>query len=117
MKFSRREQDLLTASIDLVGRTGATSTEIRYSDDQQPVVWMAIASYPDGRWEVAAGQNPTRALYRLLERLVDGGICTHCQRPTGVDDTLSSMPLGAAVCWYQYDPELKTFRRGCEGDQ
>jgi hypothetical protein len=26
-------------------------------------------------------------------------------------------PLVAqVVCWYRFDPELKTFRRGCEGD-
>jgi hypothetical protein len=29
---------------------------------------------------------------------------------------VDSMPLNESVCWYQWDPEMKTFRRGCEGD-
>jgi hypothetical protein len=53
---------------------------------------------------------------RLCAQVVDGGRCTHCRRPTGLSEDLDAMPLDRLVCWYQWDPELATFRRGCEGD-
>lgn len=105
------------ATIDLIRRTGATEFQIRYHDDEQPVVWMAVAGTKDG-WEVDAALNPLKAVWRLVERLVDGGMCRHCSRPAGVSDNWESgMPLSDVICWYIYDPELKTFRRSCEGDR
>lgn len=121
----------LIAAVDLIGRTGAQSFAIRYSDDEQPLVWIALAEHvigAEGRpvepgtvgscnvHEVAAALDPLLAVLRLAEQLVDGGTCTHCQRPTGLELDLETMPLDAFVCWYQYDPELATFRRGCEGE-
>lgn len=121
----------LTAGLDLLRRTGCSTVEIRYSDDEQPVVWMAVAGYtaagdpksgnPARReartvHEAAAALDPTRAVLRLCEQLVDGGRCAHCHRPTGFEpNTLDTMPADQLVCWYQYDPELQTFRRGCAG--
>jgi hypothetical protein len=109
----------LIAAVDLIGRTGAKSFAIRYSDDEQPVVWSAVADYGDGRAEAAGALHPLVAVLRLAELLIDGGTCTHCGRPTGVhtDRVPESMPLDQFVCWYQFDPELSTFRRGCEGDK
>jgi hypothetical protein len=107
----------LVAVFDLLRRTGARQVQIRYSDDEQPVVWFGVAVYGDGRFEAAAASEPLRAMLRLAEQLVDGGMCTHCKRPTGLEpDSLEMMPLNNAFCWYQFDPELKVFRRGCEGD-
>jgi hypothetical protein len=81
---------------------------------------MGVAEFDhDGEtiWETAAAMNPVRAILRLCERLIDGSICTHCKRPAGFEpDDITSMPANDFFCWYQYDPELKTFRRGCEGD-
>jgi hypothetical protein len=105
------------AAVDLIGRTGAKSFAIRYTDDEPPVVWAAVAEYGDGRAEAAGALHPIVAVLRLAELLVDGGQCTHCGRPTGLDvDSIDTMPLDTLVCWYQFDPELATFRRGCEGD-
>lgn len=119
------------AAVDLVRRTGALEFQIRYSDDEMPVVWFACARHlkgPDGTpvaagtpggeisWDAAAGMTPYRAVFRLCETLVDAGTCQHCSRPTGVHDAPESMPMEDVFCWYAYDPELKTFRRGCEGD-
>ena len=105
----------LTAAVSLIGRTGADTFSIRYSDDEQPVIWLAVAGYPEDRWETDAALTPLRAVLRLAERLVDGGQCRHCKRPAGLDpDSLDTMPMDNLVCWYQYDPELRTFRRGCE---
>ena len=36
------------AVIDMVRRTGAQTFELRFSDDQEPTVWMAIAAYHRG---------------------------------------------------------------------
>lgn len=107
------EQDLLMACIDMVKRTGAETVQVRYSDDEKPIVWLAVAGYQGDRYEVAAGAAPEQAMFRLLERLVDGGMCQHCKKPTGITDDFDSMPYARQVCWYQFDPELKTFRRGC----
>lgn len=124
-------KDRMMACIDLVGRTGAQDFQLRFSDDEKPVVWIAVAGFkrsgaarsgnPAKRaerlgYQVGAGITPDIAAFRLLEQLVDGGRCTHCQRPTGVDDDWAGeQPLDELVCWYVYDPELKKFRRGCEG--
>lgn len=118
----------LTAGIELVQRTGAKTFQLRYSDDEEPVVWIAVAGYATrgghGR-PVASGKvnahacgaalDPVAAVMRLLDELVDGAQCTHCGRICGVDEDWGEMPLDEYVCWYQFDPELKTFRRGCEG--
>lgn len=127
----------LTAAVGMIGRTGATQVQIRYSDDEQPVVWFLVAAYksaetrvrsrsgnpakrsglPEMVYESASANDPIEASYRLLERLMDGGFCTHCKRPTGVNrDWQDEMPANKLICWYVYDPENKTFRRSCEGD-
>jgi hypothetical protein len=104
------------AAVDLIGRTGAKQFQIRYSGDEQPVVWAAVVIYGDGA-EAAGALHPTVAVLRLAELLVDGGQCTHCRRPTGLDpDSIDRLPFDDVVCWYQFDPELATFRRGCAGD-
>lgn len=110
------DDPLFLAGVKLVERTGARTFEIRYSDDNEPVVWMAVAEYDNG-WDAGAGQSPIQALMRLLDQLMDGGICKHCGRPSGVtEEWRGSMPLAEVICWYRYDPETKSFRRGCEGD-
>lgn len=125
------QEERTHAALDMVRRTGATSTDIRWSDDQQPVVWMAVSThYIDpvthmptagprtgvAHHQVAAALDPLTALLRLCEQLMDGGMCAHCHRPTGFEPTdTGTMPLADTFCWTQYDPELKTYRRGCEG--
>lgn len=105
------------AGLDMLQRLGVTSVQLRYQDDQEPIVWMMLACFKiEGHdvWQVAAALDPPLALIRLLEQLMDGGRCAHCQKPTGLVDGPDEMPAGELVCWYQYDPELKTYRRGCE---
>lgn len=112
-----RDQDRVTAAIEMIGRSGAKSCEVRLSPPEAPDgqrVWLVIADYGD-KWDVGAGQSPGLAAERLLDQLLDGGQCQHCRRPTGVAHGLETMPLAEHVCWYQYDPELNTYRRSCEG--
>ena len=104
------------AATEMIGRTGASAFQIRYSDDEEPTIWLTVAQYEGDRFECAAGRDPLAAILRLCGQLIDGGICTHCSRPTGFSADLDALPLAEHVCWYQWDPELKTFRRGCEGE-
>ena len=128
-----REGPRFVAAVDMLRRSGATTFQIRYCEEEQPVVWMAVVGYvaqgnpksgdPSKQVErevhdAAAGMTPVHAALRLCEQLIDGGTCTHCHRPTGFDaDSLDAMPADRFFCWYQWDPEMATFRRGCEGDQ
>ena len=130
------------AAVDMVRRSGADSIELRYcdghdepADDDEPVtvVWMAIAHWPERvtdaasavpgaimpeHFDACAGMTPWRAIFRLCEASMDGGVCLHCGRPTAIDDKPADEFLAATedfVCWYRFDPELATFRRMCEG--
>lgn len=110
------EMPLLAAAVDLVGRMGGEEFQVRYDEEQDPVVWVAVARFR-GRHEAAGGMRPDVAAMRLIAALADGGFCTHCRRPTGVTpDWEETMPLADVVCWYVFDPELTKFRRSCEGD-
>lgn len=107
----------LAATADMVGHTGAANFQIRHQDDEAPTVWMAVAVYPDGRWDAGAGCNPTHACERLLDQIIDGAVCTHCQRMTVVEHDFDNEPLlGDLACHYQFDPELSRYRRSCEGE-
>jgi len=106
------------AALALLQRCGATVLQARYSDDQEPVVWFFVAGFGDGRWDAAAGPEPLLALLRLCTQLVDGGQCTHCSKPTIFLDEIGDTPTvyDPLMCQVQWDPELRTFRRSCEGD-
>jgi hypothetical protein len=119
------------AAVQLIERTGAQSFRIGYSDeaDGPPIVWYATATWgldpstgrplPKGgriTHEAAAAISPVDAVLRLCEQVIDGGECAHCHLPTiFVPDTDTTL-LDRIGCVYAWDPELATFRRGCEGD-
>ncbi len=113
-------------ALDVVRRCGARETQIRYQDDEEPMVWMAVAGFhrgPDGiptegepnSWVVGAALDPMAAVFDLCDELVDGGKCVHCGRPTGFHPSFEEMLLDNPFCWWQWDPELSTFRQGCGG--
>lgn len=105
----------MPAAVDLIGRSGAHEFAIRYCEEVEPTVWIAQSRH--GRaWTVAVALTPLGAVFNLCDDLIDGGQCQHCGRPTGFEPTTDPMPMPEHVCWYQWDPELATFRRGCAGD-
>jgi hypothetical protein len=111
------------AAVKLLERTGSREFQIRYDDDPEPTVWIALGRWEvitagptvhRGHWECAAAMDPLRAVLRLADQVLDGGTCMHCGKPTGVAHDPDEMPGGEFVCWYQFDPELAVYRRGCE---
>lgn len=118
-----------TAGMSLLRRTGAAEIQVRWSDDEEPIVWFAVARYrlDENRrprstgdingWETAAGHDPLEAVLRLCQEAVDGGTCRHCGRPSMFHAELDEVPtiLDPMFCMYEWDPEMKVFRRGCEG--
>jgi hypothetical protein len=111
--------DEFTAGAELLAHTGMRSMQIRYQDELEPIIWMVVAEHErDGKphYSVCADLNPVMAMMRLCEMLVDGGTCTHCHRVTMFVVPGQGSMLGEALCHYEYDPELKKFRRDCEGD-
>lgn len=124
------DQRFYVAAVDMLRRMGATEIEIRHDDpaEYDPVAWVVMVTLDPrvgerlGRGavelhECAASTNPTTAIYRLLEQMMDGGQCRHCGRPSSVERDWAAPSLAPSlICTYQYDPELGTFRRACEGD-
>jgi hypothetical protein len=116
MSPATKDDPKFLAAVDLIRRTGAAAFKLRhYSEKDKPkIVWVACVTYPDGKAEVDASQNALSAVLRLAERLLDGGQCQHCGRPSGLDpDSLDRMPVDEFVCWYQFDPGSAKFIRGC----
>ena len=122
------EDPRFIATMDMIRRTGARSFQIRYSDDEQPIIWMTVGEWlwKDGRpvaeggeprYEAAAALSPLGACVRLLEQIMDGGMCEHCGKMTSVEVNFTAHTFAEEhICWYVYDPELNVFRRSCEGD-
>jgi hypothetical protein len=93
------EDPRFVALVDVIRRSGAAEFQIRYDDEQDPIVWVAVVGH-----KMHNGRPRT-------------GECAHCHRPTGIsDDWTAEMPHAAHICWYIYDPENETFRRSCEGE-
>lgn len=106
------------AGIEMLNRTGAKTFRVGYTpeEDGSPVVWYACAEWSYGA-DAAASLSPLYAVLRLCEQVIDGGECAHCGRLTIFEYEIDGGPfLNAMGCVYAYDPELKTFRRNCEGD-
>lgn len=115
------ERDKLYAAIKFLKELGAKKVQLRYYDDDDPAVWVVVALFSKGRRsqyakaEISAAVTPTAAALLLCEKLSDAIPCPHCKKRMAFEpDLLSRMPLPSILCWYQYDPELKTYRRGCE---
>jgi hypothetical protein len=107
------EEAQLIGAVDMLRRTGAEEVQIRFCDEGAPIVWMACAHWR-GRWEVGAGLEPLRALFRLCEQIIDGGKCLHCNKPTVFLPPGDSVGLSPAfVCQWSWDAHSSGFRRSC----
>lgn len=111
---------------DLARRGGAARWTIHHTEEGDgPVVWVAVAEMRKGMSHepilTGSGVSPYRAAHDLAERLFDGHQCAHCLRFIVLQDhdaPVDAEPMlpESVSCSYAWDPELKTYRRGCEGD-
>ena len=115
------DADKLKAAMDFLRSIGAEHVRLRVSNDEEPEIWIVVAEYKGKNrlhirgTHVEASLDATRAAIRLCERLVDGSYCVHCEKRVAIEaELLAKMPFDHMICWYQYDPEMKVFRRSCE---
>lgn len=69
----------MVACADLIGRSGATSFQIGYLNDDEPHQWYAHAQYRGARITVDDQPDPAAAARGLAERILTGGQCYHCK--------------------------------------
>jgi len=114
-------------AVKLPRRTGAVGFQIRYSDDEEPVVWIAVAEYnvsPHGKivsaskkgrpaYRIGAGMTPLKAIFALCTQIVDGGECAHCHRPAGFIEDVDE-PDMKMICWWTWDPETTEYVQACQ---
>lgn len=58
----------LSNALGFINLSGVSKFQLRYSDEEHPVLWMAVAIFPDDQ-EVACAFNPLQAVSRLAEKL------------------------------------------------
>src|SRR6476646_5152805 len=76
---------IFLAAVDVIAHTGVKTYEIRWCEEQEPTIWFAMSTHIlDGKplHTVYAGFNPDEATVGLAEKLIDGGVCTHCHKMT-----------------------------------
>lgn len=100
------------ALFEVLGRTGAANVQVRWSDDEEPTVWLAVAVYHDARWDAAAAPNPLEALIRLAEQLIDGGMCAHCNRGTMFDPEITPKFKHPQLCVWTWRGDR--YEMGCK---
>jgi hypothetical protein len=106
---------MMTALVDLIGRTGATSYRVEHTDpDNGPVVWVAVTEHGD-MVSCAAAVTPEGATHGLAALLIDGGACAHCFCPTALGGLrLAGEEFRGGRCWQAFDPVSRRYVRDCE---
>lgn len=71
------------AGVELLGRSGAEAFELAYDDDHKPRVdWWAGANWRGHRVFSEKYPYGAQAVEDLLGRVLNGGLCTRCERIT-----------------------------------
>ncbi|OZF09846.1 hypothetical protein CH300_00245 [Rhodococcus sp. 15-1154-1] len=104
------DQDVLTAAIDLGGRSGATGIEVGYLHDDVPVEkagWYAFAQFKGARITSEDHVGPVEAAEGLARKILHGAQCTHCKK------TVSLGGFSKSRC--RWRRMAAKWVRGCEG--
>jgi hypothetical protein len=104
----------MAAAIEFIRRAGAREIQFRHAADERPVVWLVVADYGDGSYEVEAALHPDLAALRLCARLAAAGACVQCGRPTALHSSAEQTTTAdGRFCLYRYDAASDTFVAGC----
>lgn len=93
------DDDVIIATCDLVGRSGARSLEIGHVHDDVPAEeagWYAHAQYRGARIIEQDHRGPVEAVEALARRLLDGAMCTHCRGLIALSDAGAMVYPGTA---------------------
>lgn len=85
MDLTEEDGLILGYTSTAIGRTGATSLEIGYLDDDPPSRWYATAQYQGAKVSCENQDDPVGAMVGLYVMLAAGGTCTKCQRTIALD--------------------------------
>lgn len=80
-----RNQAAVQHTAMAIGRTGATTLEIGFLDDEPPHRWYATAQYQGAKVSCDNQPDPLAALIGLYAMLAAGGQCTTCERPVALE--------------------------------
>ena len=78
--------DIVTHTVDAIGRTGASSFEFGFLDDDPPHRWWASARYEGAKVTCDNQDSPVGAVLGLYAMLAAGGGCTTCRRTVALDE-------------------------------
>jgi hypothetical protein len=115
MEAMKPDDPRFIGGVELLRRTGMTEFQLRFDEEQDPVVWNALAKFTGDRYVVGSALAPDRALFDLCERVIDGGKCVHCGRPSVFtppgDEPIPG--LTRSLCLYQWSDDKQVFDRAC----
>lgn len=81
------DSDALKATVDLIGRSGATAIEIGYDDDDpENVRWHVQATYRGARLIRDGYPDPVGAAEALARRVLKGARCRRCGKRIRLND-------------------------------
>ena len=128
MNAAGLDEDAFHAAADLVGRTGATSFQIGYLNDEPPMQWYAHAQYKGARITAENHADPVQAAEALARRLLSGGKCIKCggvitlssvavacESATLTDGTAWSVTNTASAPRCRWTRMGKRWEAGCQG--
>jgi hypothetical protein len=125
------DEDVVTAAVDLVGRSGATSLQVGYLHDDVPTDeagWYAHAQYRGARIIAENHRGPVEACEALARRLLTGAKCAHCSGLVALSSRGAAFYPGAVLVdgseFAEGDARARpqcrwtrrgqTWKRGCE---
>ena len=68
------------AAVELLRRGGETEFQLRFSDEMDPTLWIAMVPLAENYWEVAAALTAEEAVFLLCRNLFSASACTHCDK-------------------------------------
>lgn len=125
------DEDAVVAAVELIGRTGARGFQFGYLHEDVPTeeaAWYAHAQYRGARIIEENHPGPVEAIEALAKRILEGGICQHCNGLIGLsmagvmiypgtrmlDGTVMTPERARTMKQCHWTRQGKQWVRGCE---